>query len=87
MDIFDYRKTLIDHYAEYISGFIKIRDQRISSSLQDTLTSGHLWPESLIQLNPCFKPGPLTDTDGNFIPMSEWDSNNWPSHIRRPKES
>ncbi|MDF7826479.1 DEAD/DEAH box helicase [Pontiellaceae bacterium B12227] len=61
MDIFDYRKTLIDHYAEYISGFIKIRDERISSSLQDTLTSGHLWPESLIQLNPCFKPGRSID--------------------------
>lgn len=61
MDIFDYRKTLIEHYAEYVSGFIKIRDARISGKLNETLTSGHLWPESLIQLNPCFKPGRSID--------------------------
>ena len=61
MDIFDYRKTLIDHYAEYISGFIKIRDKNISDYLTQTLESGHLWPESLIQLNPCFKPGRSID--------------------------
>ncbi|MDF7826481.1 N-6 DNA methylase [Pontiellaceae bacterium B12227] len=35
-------------------------------------------------LNP--PPGPPADADGNFIPMSEWDPNNWPSHIHRPKE-
>ena len=23
-------------------------------------------------------PGPPTDTEGNFIPMAEWDPNNWP---------
>ena len=42
MAVFEYRKTLIDHYAEYVSGFIKIRDERISESLNETLTSGHL---------------------------------------------
>ena len=33
-------------------------------------------------------PGPPTDTDGNgdFIPMAEWDPNNWPPHIHPPKE-
>jgi len=61
MDIFDFRRNLIDHYADYVSGFIKIRDQRISKSLNETLKSGHLWPESLIQLNPCFKPGHTID--------------------------
>ncbi len=35
-------------------------------------------------LNP--PPGPPTDAEGNFIPVSEWDPNNWPSHIHRPKE-
>jgi hypothetical protein len=35
-------------------------------------------------LNP--PPGPPTDADGNFIPMSEWDPSNWPSHIHRPQE-
>jgi len=35
-------------------------------------------------LNP--PPGPPSDAEGNFIPMSEWDTNNWPSHIHRPKD-
>ena len=31
-------------------------------------------------------PGPPTDADGNFVPMSEWQPNNWPSHIHPPKK-
>ncbi len=37
------------------------------------------------RLNP--SPGPPTDADGNFIPMAEWDVNNWPSHIHKPRDS
>lgn len=32
-------------------------------------------------------PGPPTDTEGNFIPMAQWDANNWPKHIHKPKET
>ncbi len=28
-------------------------------------------------------PGPPTDGDGNFIPMDQWDPDNWPPHIHR----
>lgn len=35
-------------------------------------------------LNPL--PGPPCDEKGNFIPMSQWDRANWPSHIHLPKE-
>jgi Eco57I restriction-modification methylase len=35
-------------------------------------------------LNP--PPGPPVDKEGNFIPMSQWDPDNWPSHIHLPKE-
>jgi hypothetical protein len=31
-------------------------------------------------------PGPPTDAEGNFIPMAQWDPNNWPKHIHPPKE-
>lgn len=30
-------------------------------------------------------PGPPTDANGNFIPMADWDPNNWPSHIHPPR--
>jgi hypothetical protein len=36
------------------------------------------------RINP--PPGPPTDADGNFIPMAQWDKNNWPSHIHPPRE-
>jgi hypothetical protein len=35
-------------------------------------------------LNPL--PGPPTDEHGNFIPMSQWDPNHWPSHIHPPRD-
>ena len=31
------------------------------------------------QLDPA--PGPPTDADGNFVPMAQWDTANWPRHI------
>ncbi len=31
--------------------------------------------------------GPPCDAQGNFIPMSQWDTTNWPAHIHRPKET
>ncbi|MEZ6073807.1 MAG: N-6 DNA methylase [Pirellulales bacterium] len=30
-------------------------------------------------------PGPPTDAEDNFIPVAEWDENNWPSHIHQPR--
>lgn len=31
-------------------------------------------------------PGPPTDPAGNSIPMDQWDPNNWPKHIHKPRE-
>lgn len=31
-------------------------------------------------------PGPPIDAEGNFIPMTKWDPNKWPSHIHPPRE-
>jgi len=30
-------------------------------------------------------PRTPTDADGNFIPMTEWNKTNWPSHIHPPR--
>jgi hypothetical protein len=32
-------------------------------------------------------PGPPCDAQGNFIPMGQWDTANWPMHIHQPKET
>lgn len=61
MDIFEYRDQLVGDYAEYVKSFIQIRDQRIARHVDESLESGALWPEPLIQLNPAFEPGGLID--------------------------
>ena len=35
------------------------------------------------QLDP--PEGPPTDSEGNFIPMADWDQHHWPSHIHPPR--
>ena len=57
MDIFAFRDQLIGDYASYVKSFIQIRDQRIKEYVDDSLNSGVLWPEPLIQLNPSFESG------------------------------
>ena len=37
------------------------------------------------RLDPPLRP--LTDTDGNFILMSQWQESNWPSHIHVRREA
>jgi hypothetical protein len=32
-------------------------------------------------------PGPPADSDGDFIPMAQWDLDRWPSHIHIAKGS
>ena len=36
------------------------------------------------QLDP--PAGPPTDSEGNFIPMADWDLHHWPSHIHPPRD-
>ncbi len=61
MNVFDLRNRLVDDYASYISSFIQIRDERIHDYVDNQLSSGLLWPESLLQLNPAFEPGHWVD--------------------------
>src|SRR6266581_4311427 len=57
MDIFAFRDQLIGDYASYVKSFIQIRDQCIKEYVDDSLNTGVLWPEPLIQLNPSFEAG------------------------------
>ena len=57
MDIFAFRDQLIGDYASYVKSFIQIRDPWIKKYVDDSLSTGVLWPEPLIQLNPSFESG------------------------------
>jgi hypothetical protein len=61
MEIFQLRDRLIRDYATYTSSFIQIQDQRIKAYVDQSLHTGVLWPEPLIQLNPSFAPGEFID--------------------------
>jgi ATP-dependent helicase YprA (DUF1998 family) len=62
MNIFEYRRQLIEQYAAYTRSFIHIKDTELSSFVDSRLDSGVLWPEPLIQLNPSFEPGESIDS-------------------------
>ena len=61
MNVFEMRSRLVDDYATYIKGFLKIRDSRIAKHVSDEMAAGRLWPKPLIQLNPCFLPAATVD--------------------------
>ncbi len=62
MDVFQLRDNIINvDYAEYASSFIHIDDDRIKKKVDESLASGLLWPEPLLQLNPSFAPGGTID--------------------------
>ncbi|MBT3391937.1 MAG: DEAD/DEAH box helicase [Chloroflexi bacterium] len=61
MDVFNLRNALVSEYADYISSFITIRDQRIREYIDKSISEGILWPDPLIQLNPSFMPGHSID--------------------------
>lgn len=61
MDVFELRDRLIDDYQAYVQSFIRIRDGRINYYVQESLASGILWPDPLIQLNPSFESGGTID--------------------------
>jgi ATP-dependent helicase YprA (DUF1998 family)/very-short-patch-repair endonuclease len=61
MNIFDFRRRLVEDYAAYTRGFIHVREARPREFIACQLEEGVLWPEPLIQLNPAFEPGESID--------------------------
>ncbi|HPH95532.1 MAG TPA: DEAD/DEAH box helicase [Anaerolineaceae bacterium] len=57
MNVFNLRNSLIQDYSDYITSFIRIRNPRILEYVNQSIDSGLLWPDPLIQLNPFFEPG------------------------------
>jgi len=61
MDVFELRNHLVEDYKSYVSSFIQIRDKKIRAYVDDQISSGLLWPEPLVQLNPAFQSGHYVD--------------------------
>ena len=54
---------------------------KIYDDLAESRRTGHPY---VSPLKP--PPGPPTDEHGHFIPMSQWDSTHWPSHIHPARD-
>lgn len=57
MDINKIYIKLKEHYKDYITSFITIKDERIRNEVKTAIQEETLWPEALIQFNPNFKKG------------------------------
>ena len=46
MDVFYLRDRLVEDYREYVESFIRIKDERIRSTVEEAIDAGLLWPEA-----------------------------------------
>jgi hypothetical protein len=57
MQIFQFRNNVIGDYAKYIKSFISVADPQIQQEVEQSLASGLLWRDPLVQINPTFQGG------------------------------
>lgn len=57
VDAFGIHQQLIDDYRAFTSGFVDIRDRRLSARVAERLESGVQWPDPWVSLNPSFASG------------------------------
>ncbi len=72
MNAFELRTHVIDDYARYAKSFLRIHDDRVREFVHAELDRGTLWPEPLVQLNPCYEmAGTIEDLvrSGNVHPL------------------
>lgn len=56
MDVFALRDDVVKEYREYVESFVNILDEQIADFVRGRLSSGELWPEAVLQLNPAYEP-------------------------------
>lgn len=85
---------IVKHKDEQVYGHFRTKDTileiydemaLVMDSNQTTLAEGRE-PNAFYQTRLDPPPGPPCDKNGDFIPMEQWDPNNWPCHIHRPKD-
>ena len=71
LDAFELRNDVIETYADYVTSFIKIADDRVRAKVDEALAAGDLWPEPWVQINPSYKVQATADdliAEGTFTP-------------------
>jgi ATP-dependent helicase YprA (DUF1998 family) len=57
VDVFELRDSLVADCADYVKSFLRIREERNRTEVEESLRRGTPWPEPLLQLNPSLAPG------------------------------
>lgn len=57
MNVFDFRQTLVNQYADFTRSFTRIKAEDIRTFVDKEYASQKYWPEPLVQVNPNFQPG------------------------------
>ena len=57
LNVFEFRQTLVNEYAEFTRSFTRIKADDIRTFVDAQYASQKYWPEPLIQVNPNFQPG------------------------------
>lgn len=57
MNVFEFRQTLVNEYAEFTRSFTRIKADDIRAFVDGEYASQKYWPEPLVQVNPNFQPG------------------------------
>lgn len=54
LSLYDRLKT---SYKDYLSSFVHIKDSRINELVNESIQDETMWPDALVQFNPCFEQG------------------------------
>ncbi|WP_137893522.1 DEAD/DEAH box helicase [Ramlibacter sp. 2FC] len=57
MNVFEFRKHLVDEYSDFTRSFTRIKADDIRAFVDAEYDSQKFWPEPLVQVNPNFKEG------------------------------
>lgn len=57
LDIFALRDAVVGEYRDFVTSFVRVREPRLRAFVEHELSSGRLWPEAILELNPAFARG------------------------------
>src|SRR3954470_8656268 len=57
LDVFKIHEQVIADYREFTSGFVRVRDERITEFVDQQFAQGAQWPDPWLSLNPSFASG------------------------------
>lgn len=69
LSLYDRLKT---SYKDYLGSFVSIKDKRIKEEVNASIHNETMWPDALVQFNPCFEQGlTVNEMINNGLPIHQ----------------